>query len=263
MSRAFFQVFSAVTRLTEPWHPIAAGRSADISGCPASFLPQIFLAVRPRKVTITGLLSGIVLRDVSAVVEPAITPTDSATSTHTVSASAAVSHPAEHRGAPLDQTPLDQTPLWGLTPNDQRFLWVSLLITAGLLAGHGWRQASRSAYTVQVVRSPATVSPPTVKPPEVSPALIPAVVAPPRHDAPSPAPAPTPGDYVYRIDINQAEWPAWTQLPGIGETLARRIVAERESHGPFVSIEDLRRVKGVGAKTLDKMRPHLIVPTTP
>jgi competence protein ComEA len=59
------------------------------------------------------------------------------------------------------------------------------------------------------------------------------------------------------IDINQAEWPELSLLPGIGETLARRIVEHRKAYGPFQRPEDLRRVRGIGAKTLERIAPHL------
>ena len=61
----------------------------------------------------------------------------------------------------------------------------------------------------------------------------------------------------FEIDLNRAEWPELTQLPGIGETLARRIVESRELDGPFVNHDELRRVRGIGAKKLDAVRPYL------
>jgi competence protein ComEA len=63
----------------------------------------------------------------------------------------------------------------------------------------------------------------------------------------------------YRIDINTATWVEWVQLDGIGETLAERIVADREAHGPFRSVDDLRRVNGIGPKTLARIRKYLTV----
>ena len=63
--------------------------------------------------------------------------------------------------------------------------------------------------------------------------------------------------YQYRIDVNTATWVEWAQLPGIGETRARRIVEDRERNGPFLSIRDVQRVKGIGPKTIAKMRPGL------
>jgi len=63
----------------------------------------------------------------------------------------------------------------------------------------------------------------------------------------------------YRLDINRATWVEWTQLEGIGDSLARRIVADRDQNGPFRSVDDLRRVPGIGPKTLARLRPWLDV----
>ncbi len=65
--------------------------------------------------------------------------------------------------------------------------------------------------------------------------------------------------YDYRIDINSAQWIEWVQMQGIGETLATRIIEDREQNGPFESIDDLRRVKGIGPKTIEKLRPWISV----
>jgi competence protein ComEA len=66
----------------------------------------------------------------------------------------------------------------------------------------------------------------------------------------------------FQVDINTAEWSEFIQLPGLGETLAKRIVAFRAAHGRFTSIDQLRRVSGIGPKRLESWRPYLrpIVP---
>ena len=64
--------------------------------------------------------------------------------------------------------------------------------------------------------------------------------------------------YEFRLDVNSATWVEWMQLQGIGETLARRIVQNRAQFGPFADIDDVQRVPGVGAKTLEQIRSHLI-----
>ncbi len=61
----------------------------------------------------------------------------------------------------------------------------------------------------------------------------------------------------FEVDINAADWPELMQLPGIGEVLAHRIVDSRQAAGPFLDHEDLRRVRGIGPKTLEAMRPYL------
>ena len=63
--------------------------------------------------------------------------------------------------------------------------------------------------------------------------------------------------YQYSLEINSGTWVEWAQFDGIGETLARRIVADRKANGPFAGVEDLLRVKGIGPKKLAQMRPYL------
>ncbi len=63
--------------------------------------------------------------------------------------------------------------------------------------------------------------------------------------------------FEFRLDINQANWIEWTQLPGVGDQLARRIVAYREQNGPFQSVDELKQVQGIGSKTLEKLRPWI------
>jgi competence protein ComEA len=66
-----------------------------------------------------------------------------------------------------------------------------------------------------------------------------------------------PLDPGFRVDINSAEWPELAQLPEIGESLARQIVAWRAAHGPFKNVSDLRRVKGIGPKKFEAIRTFL------
>lgn len=62
----------------------------------------------------------------------------------------------------------------------------------------------------------------------------------------------------FQLDINASDWPEWMQLPGIGEELARRIVDSRNADGPFRDHQDLLRVRGIGPRTLDRLRPYLL-----
>jgi competence protein ComEA len=78
---------------------------------------------------------------------------------------------------------------------------------------------------------------------------------------PVPAPAGTaPGSAAAApLDLNAATAEQLETLPGIGPALAARIVAYRDEHGPFTRVEQLDNVKGIGAQTLTKLRPSLIV----
>jgi competence protein ComEA len=67
----------------------------------------------------------------------------------------------------------------------------------------------------------------------------------------------TPKTAQYLVDINTADWPEFSQLPGIGEGLGRRIVESREREGQYVDHNDLQRVRGIGPKTLERLRPYL------
>ena len=66
-----------------------------------------------------------------------------------------------------------------------------------------------------------------------------------------------PGAPHLQIDINQAGWPEITLLPGISETLARRVVEFREQHGRFQSLDDLQQVPGIGPISLGRIQPFL------
>lgn len=61
------------------------------------------------------------------------------------------------------------------------------------------------------------------------------------------------------IDINRASWAEFAQLPGVGETLARRIVAHRRQWGEFSAVEQLSEIPGIGNKTLARMRAVVVV----
>src|SRR5207248_560250 len=61
----------------------------------------------------------------------------------------------------------------------------------------------------------------------------------------------------FRIDVNRASIAELHLLPSIGETRAQQIIRERE-RGAFASPDDLaRRIKGIGVKTVAKMKPYL------
>lgn len=57
------------------------------------------------------------------------------------------------------------------------------------------------------------------------------------------------------ININTATATELEELPGIGPSYAKGIVDYRIQNGPFVRVDDLDKVKGIGPKTLEKLRP--------
>jgi competence protein ComEA len=61
------------------------------------------------------------------------------------------------------------------------------------------------------------------------------------------------------INLNTATQAELETLPGIGPTLAQAIVAERDRSGGFRSVEDLRRVRGIGDARFAQVRPLVTV----
>jgi competence protein ComEA len=60
------------------------------------------------------------------------------------------------------------------------------------------------------------------------------------------------------IDINTADAAALANaITGVGQKKAQLIVDYRESHGPFATIDDLAKVKGIGPKTIEKNRANI------
>lgn len=65
------------------------------------------------------------------------------------------------------------------------------------------------------------------------------------------------------IDLNEATVDELVALPGVGKKMAERIIADREANGPFRTVNDLARVKGVGKSKLGKLRPYATVSPPP
>ena len=60
-----------------------------------------------------------------------------------------------------------------------------------------------------------------------------------------------------QVPINTAPASELQKLPGIGPTLAERIIAFRKHSGSFASVEQLLEVKGIGPAKLDRLRPFV------
>ena len=63
----------------------------------------------------------------------------------------------------------------------------------------------------------------------------------------------------YRIDLNAAGVAELQHLPGVGPKVAAAIVARRQSVGAFADVDQLDRVRGIGPKTLARLRPYCTV----
>lgn len=82
---------------------------------------------------------------------------------------------------------------------------------------------------------------------------------PPSEATPGASTGPTAGTPDGRIDLNRASVVELQALPGIGPTLAARIVGHRDQHGPFRTIGDLRAVSGIGERRLQELADLVVV----
>lgn len=60
-----------------------------------------------------------------------------------------------------------------------------------------------------------------------------------------------------KLDLNSATAAQLEELPGIGPVTAGAIIAWREEHGPFSSVEQLQEIDGIGPKTFDRLEPKV------
>ena len=63
----------------------------------------------------------------------------------------------------------------------------------------------------------------------------------------------------YPVNINTASKRELEALPGIGEVLSQRIIDYRSANGRFQSVDELVKIKGIGEKTLEKLKPYATV----
>jgi competence protein ComEA len=71
-------------------------------------------------------------------------------------------------------------------------------------------------------------------------------------------PSPTPTDPSGKINVNTATAPELDKLPGIGEVLSARIVDYRTKNGPYNNLDDLRKVTGLTASVIEKIKDLII-----
>jgi competence protein ComEA len=117
--------------------------------------------------------------------------------------------------------PATRPPNPWLRPRDQASATVLGASILALLAVGWWRHSGRHGGLVDIDRAPPLVA-------------------------------------KFQVDVNRADWPELVQLPSVGQVLAERMIAERERGGMFRSVDDLERVRGIGPRTLERIRPYVL-----
>ena len=62
-----------------------------------------------------------------------------------------------------------------------------------------------------------------------------------------------------KVNINTADKEALSSLTGVGPVTAGRIIEYREKNGPFKSIDEITKIKGIGEKTFQKIKDLITI----
>ena len=144
--------------------------------------------------------------------------------------------------------------------------WVAAILVSGVgLAGVGYSVATRPMPPPP----PVVFVPQQVEPRVSARASEPAVAGVASSPEAAQPPEPIEGPVAYEpvpkvasgmtIDVNTATAEQLQLLPGIGPSRAAAIIESRQAIGPFRTVEDLARVRGIGPATVEGVRPYVAI----
>lgn len=136
---------------------------------------------------------------------------------------------------------------WGMTAGERRAI-IGLVILILLTSGYRYLQKRNLSRELQIITSSESAAPNNITEATSLSAGQPLFAA-----------GETSSLTQHPININEADAKLLETLPGIGPVKARAIIEYRTQHGPFKRVEDLIKVKGIGPKTLEKIRPLVTV----
>ena len=154
--------------------------------------------------------------------------------------------------------------------------WAAVIVLGGAaIAGLAWSvgrdsQPWRSpkpatalvmpASAIEPARLASVAGPGAALPSQATPPSVQAAAATPSDvGVARPTDLPTAPAIKKLINVNSASQAELELLPGIGPAKAKLILEYRSKRGPFKRIEDLDAVKGIGPKTLERLRPLVTI----
>lgn len=136
-----------------------------------------------------------------------------------------------------------------------------LALTMGVVFWLRWQPAGLQPHDIESNETPSvTMTPSVADTPSQTTPVRPSAGNPRAESSGGSNPVGVAGHAVVTlVDLNRATANELESLPGIGAVLAQRVIEHRTSVGRFLTVEDLREVKGIGAKKFEQIKSLVTV----